>query len=77
MPRTPLVFILKIKKYAKTEINMNHTEQAARIERELLNRGYGGASARFSCVEDVLARYTSNIWRTIGGDCKTWLLVLR
>ena len=35
--------------------------QAKRIEHELLNRGYGGASARFERVEEAAHRYMRNI----------------
>ncbi len=42
--------------------------QARRIERELLNRGFGGASQRFGRVEDAYSRYARNIARQIGGE---------
>lgn len=42
--------------------------QARRIERELLNRGFGGASPRFERVESTTARYSRNIARAIGGE---------
>lgn len=42
--------------------------QAARIERELLSRGYGGASYRFDRVEDIATRYGRNIARRYGGE---------
>lgn len=42
--------------------------QAKRIEHELVNRGYGGASARFERVEDAAHRYMRNIGMKMGGE---------
>ena len=42
--------------------------QAKRIEQELVNRGYGGASARFERVEDAAHRYMRNIGMKMGGE---------
>ena len=42
--------------------------QAKRIEHELVNRGYGGASARFERVEDAAHRYMRNIGYRLGGE---------
>ena len=43
-------------------------DQAGRIERNLLQRGYGGASPRFERVERAAHRYMRNIGYAIGGE---------
>lgn len=43
-------------------------DQAARIERNLLAAGYGGASRRFQFVEGVNTRYSQNIAKVYGGE---------
>ena len=42
--------------------------QAARIERTLLQQGYGGASSRFQRVESAFATYQRNIGKALGGE---------
>lgn len=43
-------------------------DQAARIERNLLAAGYGGASRRFQFVEGTYTRYSQNIAKKYGGE---------
>lgn len=43
-------------------------DQARRIERDLLSRGYGGGSPRFQRVEESAHRYMRNIGYAIGGE---------
>ena len=42
--------------------------QALRIERNLINAGYGGASRRFQFVEETRSQYSRNIAKKYGGE---------